>query len=74
MDPANIDFVPASMYDRDHSVRSRIIRLVVEQAPPEAYSATVVNGWHTSRSDRRQHCTVDYKDINGVRIRRRHIV
>lgn len=32
------------------------------------------NGWHTSRSDRRNHCTVDYYDAANNPMSREHVV
>ncbi|KAL7654237.1 hypothetical protein ACMYSQ_008902 [Aspergillus niger] len=74
MDVSNVFFVPSNMYGKNLRERARIINLVTTQAPPMAVTATIVNGWHTSRSDKRAHCTVDYFDAAGARIGRRHIV
>ncbi|KAL5046481.1 hypothetical protein BDW71DRAFT_207275 [Aspergillus fruticulosus] len=74
MDASNVTFDPSNMYSNNTSEKTRIINLVISQAPTGAASATVVNGWHTSRSDRRQHCTVDYYDAAGDRISREHVV
>ncbi|KAJ5976632.1 hypothetical protein N7481_010339 [Penicillium waksmanii] len=62
------------MYSNNPAEKRGIINLVIAQAPVGSTSATVVNGWHTSRSDRRRHCTVDYYDAAGDRISREHIV
>ncbi|EEP75984.1 predicted protein [Uncinocarpus reesii 1704] len=74
MHSSDVTFDPSNMYSNNPAERMRIINLVISQAPARAASASVVNGWHTSRSDRRQHCTVDYYDAAGSRISRNHIV
>lgn len=42
MDPNNVVFDPSNMYSKDLSTRTRIISLVVSQAPEGAVSAVVV--------------------------------
>jgi hypothetical protein len=32
------------------------------------------NGWHTSKSDKNVHCTVDYFDAADRRLKRDHIL
>ncbi|KAJ6018555.1 hypothetical protein N7499_003240 [Penicillium canescens] len=74
MNTSNVTFDPINMYSNNPKEKTSIINLVISQAPAGAASATVVSGWHTSRSDRRRHCTVDYYDAAGGRISREHIV
>ncbi|KAH7322405.1 hypothetical protein B0I35DRAFT_425765 [Stachybotrys elegans] len=74
MDPSYVQFNPTNMYAKDPQQRVIIATLVAQSAPNGAAGAVVVNGWHTSRSDRRYHCTVDYYDFNGGFLTRRHIV
>ncbi|OAR00419.1 hypothetical protein LLEC1_05099 [Akanthomyces lecanii] len=61
------------MYTHNPGEKTNIITSVVAQAPAGAASAVVVNGWHTSRSDWRTHCTVDYYDANDNKLSREHI-
>ncbi|KFG80502.1 hypothetical protein MANI_022526 [Metarhizium anisopliae] len=74
MDADNVTFSPFNMYSSDATEKTDIINLVVSQAPAGAVRATVVNGWHTSRNDKRNHCTVDYYDAAGAKISRNHVV
>ncbi|OQD72021.1 hypothetical protein PENPOL_c001G06781 [Penicillium polonicum] len=74
MDASNITFDPSNIYSNNPSKKTSVINLVISQAPSGAMSATIVNGWHTSRSDKRQHCTVDYYNAAGDRLSRQHIV
>ncbi|KAK8074106.1 hypothetical protein PG994_005005 [Apiospora phragmitis] len=74
MDASNISFDPANMYGKRPAEKTRIIGLILANAPAGAGRASVVNGWHTSKSDRRQHCTVDFYDANGSLISRKHVV
>ncbi|KAF5601740.1 hypothetical protein FPCIR_2174 [Fusarium pseudocircinatum] len=76
MDKTNVTFVPENMYNGQAQTDGEAKRLVianytVAQAPANAIRASVVNGWHTSKSDEKQHCTVDYR-CNG-KIKRRHV-
>ncbi|KAL3434219.1 hypothetical protein BDV09DRAFT_196018 [Aspergillus tetrazonus] len=74
MDAGSVTFDPFNMYSNNPAEKEHIIKLVISRAPAGAASATVVNGWHTSRSDRRRHCTADYYDAAGARISREHII
>ncbi|KAJ5542801.1 hypothetical protein N7535_005224 [Penicillium sp. DV-2018c] len=74
MNASNVTFNPPVMYSRNPQNKTSIINLVISQAPAGAVSATVVSGWHTSRSDGRRHCTVDYYDAAGGQISREHII
>lgn len=49
--------------------RAEIARLTVAKAPVGTVLAIVVNGWHTSKKDKKEHCTVDYYDENINRTR-----
>jgi len=42
--------------------------------PADATSAVIIVGWHTSKSDRRNHITVDYFDVDSAFISRLHVV
>jgi hypothetical protein len=60
-------FDPSDMYMAQTdglAKRAEIARLTVAKAPVGTYSAIVVNGWHKSRSDTKEHCTVDYYTYN----------
>ncbi|KAJ5412430.1 uncharacterized protein N7487_006789 [Penicillium crustosum] len=74
MNPRDIIFEPFNMYNNEPENKTSIINLIVCQPPAGARSATVVNEWHTSRKDKRVHCTVDYCNTAGNLIRRHHIV
>ncbi|GAW24789.1 hypothetical protein ANO14919_143830 [Xylariales sp. No.14919] len=74
MHPSAVEFDPTDMYRARPGMKNMIIRLVVAQAPPGSVSAIVVNGWHTSRSDSRDHCTVDYNNKRGKLIERVHVI
>ncbi|CAG7562075.1 unnamed protein product, partial [Fusarium equiseti] len=65
---------PANQYSQRLVERANIINLVVANAPPGASYAIVVNGWHTSRTEPRNHCTVDYLDAHNRPMFRDHIV
>ncbi|KAI3334139.1 hypothetical protein F4824DRAFT_469891 [Ustulina deusta] len=73
MDWRRVQFNPPGMYANNVPVRADVVRRVLAQAPNGAATAQVVNGWHTSRSDRRPHCTVDYWAGNGEYLGRVHI-
>ncbi|KAI3283604.1 hypothetical protein DTO002I6_9488 [Penicillium roqueforti] len=74
MDTSNVTFDPPNIYSNNPQEKTRIINLVISQAPAGTASAIVVNGWHTSRSDKQRHCTVDYYDTAGSWISREHII
>ncbi|KAG5750144.1 hypothetical protein H9Q70_007208 [Fusarium xylarioides] len=74
MDATNVEFDPTTLYSNKAAEKASIINLVVANAPPGAARAVVVNGWHTSRSDRRNHCTVDFYDAANNPMGRKHIV
>ncbi|KAJ5369420.1 hypothetical protein N7509_014032 [Penicillium cosmopolitanum] len=78
MEAKNVTFDPANMYSSKKKAKVQekeaIIKLVFSQAPAGTVRATVINGWHTSPSDGRVHCTADYYDDAGDVIRREHIV
>ncbi|CAI7645663.1 unnamed protein product [Penicillium pancosmium] len=76
MHAKNITFEPSNMYSRKARIHKKvgIIKLVIKKAPASAVSATVVNGWHTSSSDGRLHCTVNFDDASENLISREHIV
>ncbi|KAK7946282.1 uncharacterized protein PG986_010603 [Apiospora aurea] len=70
----DVVFKPENMYEKKPEVRADIVTKVVNSAPAGAKKAEVVNGWHTSASDKRNHCTVDYYDEAGKHITTKHIV
>ncbi|OJJ42295.1 hypothetical protein ASPZODRAFT_137378 [Penicilliopsis zonata CBS 506.65] len=62
---ADVTFDPENMFLSKRKKRNAIIADVVNSAPSWAVNAKVVNGPHTSRSDRRNHITVDYIAPDG---------
>ncbi|KAJ9651756.1 hypothetical protein H2198_008989 [Neophaeococcomyces mojaviensis] len=74
MSSITVSFDPVDMYINKPTIKADIVRRVKAAVPVGAVSAVVVNGWHTSRSDKRNHCTVDYKNSSGQKILRDHIV
>ncbi|SCO82821.1 uncharacterized protein FRV6_07034 [Fusarium oxysporum] len=74
MDNTSVSFDPENMYTSQtngDTKRLVIANYTVAQAPANATNASVVNGWHTSKSDPEEHCTVDYR-CNGKN-KRRHV-
>ncbi|KAK7917769.1 hypothetical protein PG985_011377 [Apiospora marii] len=72
--PDDVAFEPGNMYETRPLERTKIVTLVVAYAPVRAVAATVVNGWHGSRSDPTTHCTVDYFDgVDELPFQRTHI-
>ncbi|KAF5543295.1 hypothetical protein FMEXI_7075 [Fusarium mexicanum] len=76
MDNTKVTFDPENMYNGQTQTNGENKRLIitnytVSQAPPNATKASIVNGWHSSKSDREEHCTVDYT-CNGKN-RRQHV-
>ncbi|KAM0226790.1 hypothetical protein ACHAPO_012073 [Fusarium lateritium] len=71
----DVVFSPSNMYSKkkNQTEKLRIVDLVLTKAQPGAAGAVVVNGWHTSGSEERIHCTVDYTDTDNRRIMRDHI-
>ncbi|RDL34662.1 Uncharacterized protein BP5553_07790 [Venustampulla echinocandica] len=65
----DITFDPNSMFARNPAKRQDHKDRVRNSAPDDAVSATIVNGFHTSRSDATQHITVDYYDAAGGKVR-----
>ncbi|PNP82186.1 hypothetical protein FNYG_04375 [Fusarium nygamai] len=74
MDTDNVTFDPENTYKKQPAKKVIVANAVVAKAPPGAVYATVVNGYHTSRSDKRSHCTADYYDGNRGFISRDHVV
>ncbi|CEI38458.1 hypothetical protein FVEN_g11726 [Fusarium venenatum] len=60
-------------YKKKPTERQRIINKVLGKAIPGAVGAVVINAWHTSPSEKRVHCTVDYTDAHNRRLIRKHI-
>lgn len=54
-----VTWVPANTFCKAPHLRDEIINLVFRQAPIWPVSIRIVNVWHRSSSDRRNHCTVD---------------
>ncbi|RKU47812.1 hypothetical protein DL546_007604 [Coniochaeta pulveracea] len=75
MDLDNISFEPSNMYASRPHLRTAYKTAVANWAgrPSNAVYAVIVNGPHTSISDRRKHITVDYKDENNAFITRSHV-
>lgn len=75
MDTNNIFFDPANMFGRQAAKRQRYQYAVANAGnlPHGAASAVIVNGPHTSVSDRRQHITTDIYDAGNNFIRRIHV-
>lgn len=78
MDNANVTFIPENMYNGQAQADGDTMRLIivnysVAQAPADAVTAKVVNGWHTSKSDPKVHCTVDYRCNGKKKNKRRHV-
>ncbi|KAA8899151.1 hypothetical protein FN846DRAFT_960941 [Sphaerosporella brunnea] len=69
-----VRFDPKNIYKSNRPMKNQIISKVQSQAPVGAASATVVGGWHSSRSDARNHITVDYYDDSGTHMSREHVV
>lgn len=49
-------------------------KLVASLIGTKSLTKVFRNGWHTSRSDRRRHCTVDYYNATGGWISRKHLI
>ncbi|KAH0350719.1 hypothetical protein KCU83_g4708, partial [Aureobasidium melanogenum] len=58
-------------YSTKPDLKQEIEAAVRAQAPADASAAYIVSGWHKSRSDNRNHGTVDYD--RGESVERRHI-
>ncbi|RGP58522.1 hypothetical protein FSPOR_11878 [Fusarium sporotrichioides] len=74
MSARDVLFKPSKMYEGKMEEKLQIIDLVLSKALPNAAGAVVINVWHTSRSDKRVHCTVDYVDERNRRLIREHII
>ncbi|KAH0383439.1 hypothetical protein KCU92_g5319, partial [Aureobasidium melanogenum] len=58
-------------YSTKPGLKQEIEAAVRAQAPADASAAYIANGWHTSRSDNRDHGTVDYE--RGESVERKHV-
>ncbi|KAM0299344.1 hypothetical protein ACHAPM_007385 [Fusarium culmorum] len=74
MSAKDVKFSSVNAYKRKTTEKLRIADLVATKAIPGAKGAVVVNGWHTSPSEKQVHCTVDYTDGYNRRIAREHII
>ncbi|EYB24583.1 hypothetical protein FG05_06488 [Fusarium graminearum] len=74
MSAKDVKFSSVNAYRRNTTEKLRIVDLVATKAIPGAKGAVVVNGWHTSPSEKQVHCTVDYTDGQNRRITRAHII
>ncbi|KAF9518781.1 hypothetical protein BS47DRAFT_1337916, partial [Hydnum rufescens UP504] len=70
----HISFDPENMYSRNPTMRQSLIDQVnAYEGPDGAVYAVIVNGPHTSRSDKRVHSTVDFYDADKKHLSRRHV-
>ncbi|PSR82140.1 hypothetical protein BD289DRAFT_371743 [Coniella lustricola] len=74
MQSQDVTFIPPYTYSRQPTIKAACIQAILKAAPAKAHRATVVNGWHTSKSDKRSHCTADYYDSENVHLGRKHVV
>ncbi|RPB17996.1 hypothetical protein L211DRAFT_799026 [Terfezia boudieri ATCC MYA-4762] len=70
---SDVYFNPANIYSKRSPIRAQVVALVIAATPTIALYAIVVNGWHRSRTDKRNHITVEWYDANN-RMTRDHIV
>ncbi|KAG8712586.1 hypothetical protein FRC12_022178 [Ceratobasidium sp. 428] len=69
-----VSWNPTYTYANDPTTKAKYTADVENAiAPQGAVSAVIMGGAHTSRSDRRNHLTVDYYGVNGNKIKRVHI-
>ncbi|XEU97314.1 hypothetical protein FSHL1_002600 [Fusarium sambucinum] len=73
MTAKDVAFRPDNTYKKNRTERQRIINKVLGKTIPGATGAVVVNAWHTSLSEKRVHCTVDYTDAHNRLLIREHI-
>ena len=62
-------YQPGSIYRNDPDMKARVKARVKQMAPEWAVRAVIVNGIHTSRTDRKPHATVDYFGCTGMSMR-----
>ncbi|THX23735.1 hypothetical protein D6C76_09896 [Aureobasidium pullulans] len=73
--PIPVDWYQPNSYTstaEKRAERERIEAAAQANAPPNTVEVKIANVWHSSWSDRRDHATVDYKDI-FERVERTHI-